>query len=224
MYTGIIYLATSPSGKKYYGKTVGQLKNRIAGHKRNSQISNCHFSTAIRKYGIKKFNWDIIETYTLESRKALRKILNEREIYWIKQDNTIVRTIGYNMTIGGDGGAAFGRKLSEETKKKISNSLKGKIYSEERRENMSKNGKGISRNKNRKLSEETKKKISQAQKGRKLSEETKKKMSESQKGRVAWNKGKPAWNRGVPATVETKKKMSESLKGRVAWNKGKRNK
>lgn len=56
-------------------------------------------------------------------------------------------------------------KLSEETRKKISESCKG-----------------------RKFSIETRKKISEANKRRKLSVETRKKLSEALKGRVPWNK------------------------------------
>ena len=55
--------------------------------------------------------------------------------------------------------------ISEETRKKISESCKG-----------------------RKFSVETRKKISEANKRRKLSEETRKKLSEALKGRVPWNK------------------------------------
>ena len=57
------------------------------------------------------------------------------------------------------------RKLSDETRKKISESCKG-----------------------RKFSVETRKKISEANKRRKLSVETRKKLSEALKGRVPWNK------------------------------------
>ena len=138
MYFGIIYCAISPSNKKYYGKTVGSLKNRIKSHLENSKNAKCHFSSAIRKYGIEKFNWNIIETIESDSKIELRKILNEKEKYWIKNEKTYDRKIGYNMTPGGDGGAAFGRKLSEETKNKIRKSLEGKKHSEERRKNQSK--------------------------------------------------------------------------------------
>lgn len=70
-----------------------------------------------------------------------------------------------NLTDGGDG--VQGYRLTEETKKKLSELNKG--------ENSPKYGK--------KTSEETKKKLSEANKGRKLSEETKKKMSEAKKGK-----------------------------------------
>lgn len=80
---------------------------------------------------------------------------------------------------------------SEETKKRISESLKGEkhyLYGQNH-------------------TEETKKKISESHKGKKCSEETKKKMSESQKGRKNHMYGKHH-------SEETKKRISESLKRR----------
>lgn len=124
MYSGIIYCAISPSNKKYYGKTVRPFKRRIYDHLKNSEVSICHFSTAIRKYGINNFSWNIIETIEAESKIELRIKLNEREIYWIKKEQVEDRKIGYNMTPGGDGGAVFGRCLAEKTKKLISDSVK----------------------------------------------------------------------------------------------------
>ena len=52
------------------------------------------------------------------------KIVNEREIYWIKFYNSNNLEIGYNLTIGGN--SRYGRKIgnmSDDTKKKISVSV-----------------------------------------------------------------------------------------------------
>ena len=68
-----------------------------------------------------------------------------------------------------------GRCLTEETKKKLSKIRKGKIFSEESKKKMSKAHKGKT------LSEETKKKLSESHKGKHHSEESKKKMSENSK-------------------------------------------
>jgi hypothetical protein len=84
-------------------------------------------------------------------------------------------------------------------------------------------------NRKRVYSDETKMKISRS--GSKHSEETKKRMSETRKGQKAWNKGIPvtdevkekiskslkgqkAWNKGIPHTEESRKKMRESAKRR----------
>ena len=87
-----------------------------------------------------------------------------------------------------------GKKLSEKTKKKMSDVNKGK-----------------------KLSEEHKKKISEGNKGKKMSDEARRKMSEAKKGKTSWNKGKHH-------TVESKKKMSDANKGMHWFNNGKINK
>ena len=87
----------------------------------------------------------------------------------------------------------FGKHLSEETKRKISEAHTGKTLSEEHRRKMSEVRKG---EKNplfgKKHSEETKRKIMETMKGKKrkpFSEEWKRKMSEAQKARRAKRKG-----------------------------------
>jgi hypothetical protein len=88
----------------------------------------------------------------------------------------------YNKTDGGEG--VSGRIQSDETRKKISDSNKGK-------------------RRGKKHSEESKRKISEARKGKPRSEETKRKMSESTKGR-----------KGKPHSEETKRKISERKKSK----------
>ena len=65
----------------------------------------------------------------------------------------------------------------EETKKKISDSSKGKLHSEETKKKIGESGKG------KVHSDETKAKISASNKGKIVSEESKKKISESKKGK-----------------------------------------
>lgn len=102
-------------------------------------------------------------------------------------------------------------KLSEETKKKMSQSLMGnkrmvgKKHSEETKRKMSEVHKKIGTGKwvkGKQFSEETKRKMSESHIGKKLSEETKRKMSEVRKG-----KKRP------PFSEEWKRKMSEVKKG-----------
>ena len=109
-----------------------------------------------------------------------------------------------NFTWGGEG--ASGYKFSEESKRKMSKSQKGKKAGK----NHPLYGKHHSDESKRKNSEAHKGKIPW-NKGKKASEESKRKMSEAQKGRVAWNKGK----KGIyHCSEEHKKKLSEKLKGR----------
>lgn len=199
MFTGVIYLALSPSGKKYYGKSCRSMEVRKSSHLKEANTTNkqTYFLTALRKYG-DDFVWSVVETLTAPSREELRSLLNEREKFWIFTDKTSDKNFGYNMTSGGDGGASFGRKVSEETKQKIAASLKGKKHTDERRKNMSDANKGVSRPKGpdfipwckgQNLSDDIKQKISDAKKGKSFSNEHCKNLSESHKGQTPWNKG-----------------------------------
>lgn len=98
-------------------------------------------------------------------------------------------------------------ECKEETRRKISESLKG----------------NISYNKGKHITEEQKEKQSTAMKGRIpwnkgktgiYPEDTLQKMGEANKGRVSLNKGKKA-------SLETRQKLSESHKGQTPWNIGK---
>ncbi len=106
-----------------------------------------------------------------------------------------------------------GKKLSEEQKRKISESLKGKEVSEETRRRLSEALKG----KRKKVSEETKRRQKESLQKKLLNPEFRRKLSEAHKGQVAWNKGK----KGI-YSPETLKKISLSGKGRIPWNKGKK--
>lgn len=116
---GIIYCATSPSKKKYYGYTSLGLEDRRIKHKYSFlKGRNCSFYFALKKYGFESFLWESIEEYDLEDKKELHKILCEREIYWIEKDKTYLKEYGYNMTRGGDGG--LGIILSKEARRNLS--------------------------------------------------------------------------------------------------------
>lgn len=134
--------------------------------------------------------------------------LERRLIRWygrIDLNNGILR----NKTNGGDGGcgAQPGNILSEETKRKISKSHKGKRrspMSEESKRKLSDSMKG--KNLGKKLSAERRQQISNSLKGRKrkpLSEETKKKLRECNVGKSVG-----------PMSNDRKQKISAALKGK----------
>lgn len=98
-------------------------------------------------------------------------------------------------------------KLSDEAKRKISESKKG-----EKNPNF---GKKLSKETIQRMSDSKKGKISKLI-GRKLSEEIKQKISLS-------HTGLKNPHPGYLVSEETKIKLSNSLKGRIPWNKGKKN-
>jgi len=95
-----------------------------------------------------------------------------------------------------------GKKLSEETKRRIGETNKGKKLSEEHKKKIGEAGKG------RKHTEETKRRMSEAGKGRKHTEETKRRMSEAGKGK----------RKGIKLSEETKRKMRDAQKGKNSYN------
>ena len=82
---------------------------------------------AINKYGIDNFTKEIIDTAeTIEE-------LSTKEKYWISFYNSTERKIGYNISIGGDGGDTISNNPNRDIiNKKVSNSslIKGKSYEE----------------------------------------------------------------------------------------------
>lgn len=89
------------NNKLYIGMTTKTLKYRKNTHLNSMKCgSNYIFHNAIRKYGIDNFEWEIIcECFSKEE-------LNEKEIYYIKEFNTLTPN-GYNISTGGSGGDMF---------------------------------------------------------------------------------------------------------------------
>lgn len=123
------------NGKIYIGKRVYRKKddNWYLG-------SGIYLNKSIKKYGRKNFKKEILEWCND------KKHLCEREIYWIKEFNATNLKIGYNLSLGGDGGnvgvEAYikianklrGMKRPKEFGEKISKALKGKPKSKEHNE------------------------------------------------------------------------------------------
>jgi group I intron endonuclease len=144
-----VYKITSPTNKIYVGQSIN-----ISKRKKEYENLNCKkqikLYNSLQKYGFENHVFEIIEECYVEQ-------LNEHEIYWINFYNSTRE--GLNIREGGSNGA-----LSEETKQKMR-----KPKREGTGEKISKNSKGISRNKGRKQSEQEKEKRSQIKKGTKLS-------------------------------------------------------
>jgi len=115
---GIIYKHTI-NNKAYIGKTIGTLERRLNQHKRNAiNNGNTYFCNAIRKYGTDHIISEVLET-------CADSVLSEREKFWIAKFDTYKN--GYNMTLGGDGGATRnGQTNSAEHRKKSSEAQLGK--------------------------------------------------------------------------------------------------
>src|SRR5210317_2664073 len=89
---GIIYKITSPSGKVYVGQTIRSFEKRMQEHK-DSKSSCSAVKNAIDKYK-DQMKYEIIEANIPQEQ------LDEREIHWIKELNSLAPN-GYNLTSGG---------------------------------------------------------------------------------------------------------------------------
>jgi group I intron endonuclease len=162
---GIIYKITNLNNQKsYIGQTRYTLDHRWYGHISDAKRLDYAFSRAIRKYGPESFTREIIEECDN---------LNEREIFWIDYYQTTNSNIGYNSTEGGDLNPtiypeirkkiSFSQKqrwevMSDEMKRRISRT--GFKFSEESKKEMSESRKGrIPWNKGIKTKEEVKQKL-----------------------------------------------------------------
>lgn len=104
----------------YIGQTKYSLSKRFSGHVSDSKRSNTRLSNAIRKYGSCNF---IIQE--LNSGKWNNLETDNWEKFYIKLFDSTNRNIGYNIKDGGNS-----VKMTEETKKKISEKNKGRKCSE----------------------------------------------------------------------------------------------
>ncbi len=128
----IVYKATNNlNGKVYIGQTIGTLANRKAHHIYDA-ANDCrwYFHNAVRKHGKDNFYWVVLNECDD------RNILNQLEEHYISCYDSV--NTGYNLTSGGDSdlfssdtrvrpcGKAhwnYGKHLSDETKRKISETM-----------------------------------------------------------------------------------------------------
>jgi group I intron endonuclease len=202
---GLVYRALLPSGRSYIGMTSKSFEERIKWHKYITSKKDYPFSRAIKVYGFANIKWEILEDNIDESELA------NKEQYYIKEYDSYNNR--YNATIGGDVSPAkdplvrqkmkanhhrcmLGRKMSEETKKRISEAQKGRPgrdFSSEEREWRSERYSGENN----------------PMYGRTHTPEARERIAESRRGRSSWNKGRHH-------TPEARAKMTASRTGKKA--------
>lgn len=126
---GQIYLISNNiNGRMYVGQATGQ------GIRKGYLGSGLIIKKAIKKHGLENFTKEI-----LWDGEITREELNNLEIKYISDHNTLVSLGGYNIAIGGMGNSGqAGRKASEETKIKISDARMGMKFSDEHKNNLAK--------------------------------------------------------------------------------------
>lgn len=166
-----IYKITSPSGKIYIGQSI-DIDKRIKTYKRLKCQSQVILYKSFLKYGINNHMFEVIEICNIDC-------LNSKERYWQDFYNVLGKN-GLNCHLTGcdelkmilsedvknkisstlkkrytkEKAWFYGKKHSEETKLKMSESGKIKIFSETHKNNLRLKGLG------RKMSEQSKKNLS----------------------------------------------------------------
>lgn len=224
-------ITNNKNGKVYIGQSVDP-NRRWNTHRKNSVFPKYTIHHAMKKYGIDNFTFEVISSGILScscvSGKSgpCRADANILEVLLISQYGCLGNKNGYNETIGGNGGNAS-HSVLEETRLKISQTLKGHKLSEETKAKIADatsskgwklvNGERVwflADESYIKAREEAKNKLPEPREnvwlGRKHTEETKLKMGQRFKDRVA-KTGYP--NQGRKASDESRAKMSEAHKG-----------
>lgn len=147
-----VYMITNKiNGKRYVGVSIDPYR-RFKEHCRYAGVRKSPMYDDMDLYGMDNFLFEVLEHGVSEAEHL------DKERYYIQKYNTYSSELGYNRNKGGSSVVHH----TEETKRKISQSLKGHVFPQSRNE-----------------------KIRKAMLGREYKEEWKKNLSKSRVGRFA---------------------------------------
>lgn len=144
LFEGVIYKYTNKiNGKVYIGQTINENRRK---QEHLLARENSYFHNAIKKYGWNSFEYKVLFRIRCISKQDLINTLNQKEEIAIKYFNSTDNNLGYNIRSGGNNSP-----IPKEMKKKLSEMRKGEknpmygihqVVSEETRRKISKSNKG----------------------------------------------------------------------------------
>ena len=178
-----IYKITSPSGKVYIGQTI-DIQRRFKTYKSLKCKEQPRLYKSFIKYGVENHKFEIIGEF-------MKPELTKFERYFQEMFKSTGKK-GLNCILVTTDEFSGGH--SDDSKKKISNKLKGRQLTCEHKSNIAKG------NSKREITNEHRYNLGNGNRGKKQSVEWKEKLSKARKG--------------LKRTDETKNKISESMSGR----------
>lgn len=179
MTEGIIYRYKSPSGKYYIGQTMEESQRRCVFNNTNIRYGGSKIDNARKKYGPENFEYTVLMKITGDNPDEVKSYLNILEVGFIKMydsfNNGYNSTEGgdsgclCNDTKEKIRTSLMGHRHSEESKKKMSISKSGKpgrVFTEDTKRKISEALKGNKICLGRVHKDDTKKKIGDANRGR----------------------------------------------------------
>lgn len=170
-----IYKITNPKGHIYIGQSRN-IKRRFTVYKSLYCKSQKKLYASLKKYGVKNHKFEVVCQCDVDQ-------LNTMEQFYIILYNSFNTPHGLNLTSGGD---TF--EMSDETRRRIGDAGRGRIFTEERKRQYSEMMKGKKRTAEQQAkltkaaqnrSDEYRKKISVANKGKERTDETKEKIRQN---------------------------------------------
>jgi len=228
--SGIYQIRNNINGKKYIGSekdVYGRIKTHLSLLKRGKHHSK-HLQSAWNLYGEVSFSFELIECCEGVKHKLIE--LEQRYIDFLKPEYNVLPVAG----------SCLGRKISDETKRKMSDAAKGRVISAEQIERIRVSNTGNKYNVGKKRSNESRMKMSishkgktnclgvkhtagaranmsKAHKGKKLTQQHKDRISMSNKGRVLSKDTRAkmsAASTGKKISKEQRLKQSLAMTGR----------
>jgi len=197
-----VYLIQSPAEKIYIGQATDIEKRWEAYKKLNNCKGQTRLYRSFKKYGVENHKFYV--AYECEEKDLNKEERFYQEVFGVTGRN------GLNCYLTETNEKQ--KQYSVETRKKMSESHKGKIFSEEHKQKISDSLKKTMTLERRKAVSATHKGRKSPMKGRTHSEETKKKMSEGIKKSFTDEVRKKMSDAKKNITDETRKKLSEAAK------------